>query len=178
MKPVICFICLFLLLLSPHIFSQVNNPDLPETPVINSDIDPEIFKFKARITIQGKAQLLEDIIVLNSDTLNSSDNKKIKIKDVFRINVLQWEKRTRVNAHIFYPSKYELLFHDYRKIVLNGNIELLNRVKISTKKSGYIFLYYHDYFKNGKWRNSGSSDFNEPVSKPAEGCVVSIELIQ
>jgi len=178
LKPVICLIFVFLLFQNPYIFSQVNNPDIPEVPVINSDIDTAISKFKARITIQGKAQLLESVIVLNSDTLTTSDNKKIKIKDIFRITVLQWEKRTRMNTHIFYPLKYELLFHDYRKIVLSGNIELINRVKINTIKSGYIYLYYHDYFKNGKWINSGSTGFNEPVSKPAEGCAVSIELIQ
>ena len=39
-------------------------------------------------------------------------------------------------------------------------------------------LYYLDYFKNGKWINSGVSDFDAFYSKPADGCAVSIELIQ
>ncbi len=151
---------------------------MPEIPVINSDIDTEIFKYKVRIALQGKSELLEEIIVLGSDTLISSDNKRIKIKDVFKISVISWEKRTRVNRHVFYPSRYELLLRDYKKLVLNGNIELINRIKINNKKSRYFYLFFHDYFKNGKWSNSGETDFNTPVSRPADGCAISIELIQ
>lgn len=176
MKQIICFV-LVLLLQHPDIFSQVNNPVIPEIPEINSDIDTAIYKFKTRITIQGKSGMLEDIIVLNSDTLTTSGNQKIKIKDVFRINILLWEKRTRVNKHIFYPAKYELLLHDYRKIILNGNIELLNRIKTGSKKAAYFYSYYHDYFQNGKWINSGSPDFNEAVSKPADGSIIAIEFL-
>jgi len=178
LKLFVCFIPLFFLFQNSYIFGQVINPDMPENPVINGDIDTEVFKFKVRIAVQGRGDLQEETVILSSDTLISSDNKRIKIKDVFKISVISWEKRTRLNKHVFYPLKYEILLRDYKKIIHNGNIELFNRLKTSNKKSGYIYLYYHDYFKNGKWINSGETDFNSPVSRPADGCCISIELIQ
>ncbi len=177
MKIIIPVIILFLLNLNLLLFSQVKEPGRPDIPEIDNSVISG-FKFKMRIILQGKTSPIEEGMVLDSDVLTTADNRVLKLNDISKINITLWEKRSKINRHIFYPSQYEIFFRDYRKVIINGNIELLNRVKRSNKKSGYIYLYYYDYFKNGKWINSGVSDFNAPVSKPAEGCAVSIELIQ
>ncbi len=177
MKKIIPFIIIFIFHQSLMLFSQVKEPDRPDIPELNNSIVSG-FKFKVKITVQGKVSSIEEEINLNSDVLITQDNRAIKIIDISRINITLWEKRSKLNRHTYYPSQYELFFRDYRKIVINGNIELLNRIKFSNNKSRYIYTYYYDYFKNGKWVNGGASDFNAFSSKPADGCAVSIELVQ
>ena len=174
----IIFIIIFILHWNMILFSQVKEPELPYIAGINSNIDFQDFSFKSRISIQGKTGFTEGNVVLNSDVLIYPDKRQIKVKDVSKITVLMWGKRSRLNKHTFYPSRYEIFYRDYRKEILNGNIESLNKIKISNKKTAYIYLYYYDYFKDGKWSNSGVTDFDATSIKPAEGCAVSIELIQ
>jgi len=150
---------------------------MPDIPEINNNIDVQIIKLKVRIIRQGNTVPIEGELLLSSDVLITPDNKKIQIKEINRINILMWEKRSKLNRHIFYPSRYELLFRDYRKIIINGNIESLNKLKVITGKSGFLYLYFYDYLKNGKWINNGASDFDSIISKPADGCVIFIELI-
>lgn len=178
MKRILFFITILVLCQYPTLFSQVKEPGLPSLPEIKTPDDLASRKFKARIAVQGRDELTEGEFVLNSDFLITRDNINISIKDISKINVLSWEKRNVVNRHSFYPSRYEILFNDNRKIIINGNIESLNRIKIGSRKSGYIYFYYYDYYKKGKWINSGVTDFNALISKPASGCAVSIELIQ
>lgn len=178
MKKITFCIIIFLLQCNLLLFSQVKEPEKPYIAKINDDIDFQSFNYRAKISIQGRASLTETNIVLNSDILIFADNRKVKVKDISKINVLLWEKRSKLNKHTFYPSRYEVFYRDYRKEILNGNVESLNKIRTGNKKSGYIYLYYYDYFKDGKWTNSGVSDFEGLVSKPAEGCAVSIELIQ
>lgn len=178
MKKFTILIIIFFLHLNIFLFSQVKEPEKPYIAKLNDNIDFQSFNYKARISIQGRTAPAETNIILNSDILIFADNKKVKVKDISRINVLLWEKRSRLNKHTFYPSRYEVFYRDYRKEILNGNSELLNKIRTEDKKSGYIYLYYYDYYRNGKWTNSGVSDFDGLVSKPAEGCAVSIELIQ
>jgi hypothetical protein len=176
-KFTIAIIILFLHL-DIFLFSQVKEPEKPYIAKVKDDIDFQSFNYRARILIQGRTAPAEMNIILNSDILIFADNKKVKVRDISRINVLLWEKRSRLNKHTFYPSRYEVFYSDYKKEILNGNVESLNKIRTADKKSGYIYLYYYDYYRNGKWTNSGVSDFDGLVSKPAEGCAVSIELIQ
>lgn len=165
-------------LLHQPLTGQVKNPEMPGIPVIDTDIDIQTFRFRVRITLQGEAAPVDGVMILNSEVLTSADNKSYKLKDISRINITLWEKRTRINKHIFYPVRYELLLRDYKKIVVNGNIEQLNRIRFNSRKQGYVYLYYYDYFKDGRWINSGAVEFNPAISKPSDGCAVSIELIQ
>lgn len=178
MKKFTLIIIIFFLQLNLFLFSQVKEPEKPYIAKINDDIDFQSFTYRSRISIHGRNPLSEINIILNSDTLIFPENKKVKIKDISKITVLLWEKRSKFNKHTFYPSKYEVFYRDYRKEILNGNIEQLNKIRTGNKKSGYIYLYYYDYFQNGKWVNSGISGFDGLISKPADGCAVSIELIQ
>jgi len=158
------------------IFSQVKEPERPNIPEINNMIESG-FIFKVKLSIQGKPSSIEGRIDLNTDEWITADKRAIKLNDISKITIIMWGKRSKLNRHTFYPSRYELFFRDYRKIIINENIELLNRIKLSNKKPGYYYSYYYDYFKKEKWINSGSTDFDAFVLKPAEGCIVSIELI-
>jgi hypothetical protein len=178
LKKIIFFIAIILLHANLILYSQVKEPELPFIEEINESIDLQSFNYKARISIQGKTGFTEGALVLNSDVLIYPDKRQIKVKDISRITVIMWEKRSRLNQHMFYPSRYEIFYRDYRKEVLNGNIESLNKIKISNKKRGIVYFYYYDYFKNGRWASSGVADFDAFSLEPAEGCGVSIELIQ
>ena len=128
--------------------------------------------------LNPRNDFIEGDLQLNSDVLITPDNQTIKMKDISRINIILWEKRRKSSKYIFYPSKYELFLRDYKKIIINGNINSLNKIKINSKKTGYLYLYYFDTYKNGKWLNSKVPDFDALVAKPSVGCTVSIELIQ
>ncbi len=140
--------------------------------------DLENYRYRARVTFQGRDEFTETWIVLNSDVLTTADNKSLHIRDISRINVLLWEKRDAFKGHTFYPSRYEIIFADYRKVTVNGNIDSLNRIKTGNRRPGYLYFYYYDYYKKGRWVNSGVPEYNALISKPAAGCAVSIELIQ
>lgn len=157
---------------------QVKAPGLPDIPEINSDIDFQTFKYKVRISVQGRAGFIEDVITIKSDIISTNDNRKIKIDDLGRIDIIKWEKRRKGSRDIFYPSHYEFFYNDNRKFIVNGNLELLNRLKTGGKKPVYLYLYYYDYIKNGKWINSGAPGSDVVVKRPAAGCVLSIELIR
>jgi hypothetical protein len=158
------------------LLSQVKEPERPDIPEINNTIESG-FIFKVKLTIHGKPSSMEGEMHLNTDVLITADKRIIRLKDISKINIIMWEKRSKINRHIFYPAQYEFFFRDYRKIIINGNIELLNRIKLSNKNTVYIYSYYYDYFKKEKWINSGSTGFDASVSRPAEGCIVTIELI-
>jgi len=178
LKRVTTLITVFLLCHYPLVFSQVKEPVQPYIPEINSQNNFEGYKFKVRIAVQGRDDLIEGEMLSDSGVLTTQDNRSIKIKDISKIIILLWERRDIINRHSFYPSRYEIFFNDNRKVIVNGNIESLNRIKTGTKKSGYVYFYYYDYYKKGKWINSGIPVYNALISKPAEGCAVSIELIQ
>ena len=170
------FILILLLCSNTLLLSQVKDPGLPFTPEINSDIDMQNFRYKVRITVQGSDNPVNDEIILDTDSLTTADNRIFKIKDISRLSVLLWEKRNTLNRYSFYPSRYEFTFRDYKKLVVDGNIVLLNKIKISKNKN--IYFYFYDSYKNGRWIISGVPDFDAAVTKPASGCVLSIELIQ
>lgn len=178
LKKIILFLTVFFVHQYLLLFGQLKEPGRPYIPEINNINDFSAYPFRARITVQGRDGLIEGEMVLNSDVLNTPDNKNIKIKDLSRINILLWEKRRNVNKYLFYPARYELIYYDNRKVTVNGNIDLLNKIKIGSKKSYYLYSYYYDYLKNGRWINSGVSDYDSSVLKPAAGCIVVIELIQ
>jgi hypothetical protein len=158
------------------LLSQVKEPEQPVIPEISNKIESG-FTFKVKLTIHGDSSSIEGEIGLNTDELTTADKRIIKLNDISKINIILWDKRSKMNRHTFYPSRYEVFFRDYRKTIINGNIELLNRIRLNRKKPGFIYSYYYDYFEKGKWINSGSTSFDASASKPAEGCVVSIELI-
>lgn len=161
------------------LFSQVKIPDLPVVPEIITDTNRPIYKYTGRVAVQGKG-IIDGEIILDTDTLTTHNNAtQIKIKDLNKINILLWEKRKRNKSYIFYPAKYELIFRDSRKIIINGNIKSINRLRMRINdKFKYFYLFYYDYFKKSRWVNSGLTDFNSSCSIPAKGCVTSIEVIQ
>jgi len=172
----VTIICLIIFLIPyASLLSQIKEPGQPYIPEINSQNSFQNFSYKVSIDLQGKTGIVDYVIVLNSNELVMNDGTVIKINDISKITVLRWEKRRKLSKYLFIPSRYEINFRDGRKIIFNGNIDSLNRIKISNRKA-YIYLYYYDYFKKGKWVNSGVSDFNGFSDKPAEGCALSIEL--
>ncbi len=157
------------------LFSQVKEPLTPIIPSINDQINLQISKFRVRVTIQGRSDTIECDVELNSVALKTRDNRSLMVKDISKINILTWERSGKLKKSIFYPSRYEILFRDYRKEIINGNIESINRIKAGNKK--FIYFYYYDYFKKGKWIHSESADIKVSAIKPADGCAVAIEFL-
>jgi hypothetical protein len=162
------------------LFSQVKIPDQPFVPEIKTDTNRPINKFTVKVVIHGMGNVDGDM-VLDTDVLITHDSNvpQIKIIDLSKINILLWEKRSRKKVHIFYPVKYELTFRDSSKITVTKNIVSINRIKVRiNNRFKYFYLFYYDYFKKGKWINSGFTEFKSQFSKPVNGCVTSIEVIQ
>jgi len=159
---------------NPYVYSQIKEPESPYSPVVDKDN----FNVKAEVTIQGRDKPIIGFIALSSDVLTVGDNR-FKISDLARINILMWKRSERkFNSHIFYPDRYELLFRNNKSQIINGNIESLNKIRVVGKKGYCIYLYYYDYFKNGKWINSGIANFDATFTTPVNGSVISIELIE
>ncbi len=157
---------------------EVKLPELPDTPRTDENIDFSKYIFRAKIYQSGREGAVEGNLLFGADSIMTPDKKNIKLRDIYKISVLQWERRNSSGRNRFYPSRYELLFHDYRKINITGNIETLNRISFSGRKPAALYLYYYDYFREGKWVNSGINGYDALFVKPAHGCVVSIEFPQ
>lgn len=170
------FICV-ILSVSPAA-AQVKNPTLPDSPLIVDNIDFSQFSFRARVSVSGKGGFTEGSILLTADSIVTADRRAFRIKDISRVTVIEWKRRADEKKNIFYPSRYELLFNDFRKINIDGNIESLNRFKLSARKPVSLFMFYYDSFKDGKWINSGTEGYDAQILKPAAGAVVSIEFLQ
>ena len=178
MKNIILCSILICICFNLFIYSQIKEPESPYSPDIDSNIDKDNFIVKARVALQGNDKPFISLIALSSDVLIVGDNR-FKVSDLTKINILMWKRAERkLNSYIFYPDRYELYFRDYRSQIINGNIESLNKIRVVGKKNNYIYLYYFDYFKDGKWINSGGKDFDAAITTPIDGGVISIELIE
>lgn len=174
----VIFVFIYIFLFQPLHAGEIKIPDPPNIPEINADMDHQVFKYKVKIFLQGIPDPYEGEIVLNSDVLIINNFKSIKVEDVRKIIVKSWGKSKNLNKYIFYPQEYEIILRDYTKVNFNGNFDTLNKIRILNKKNTYIYLYYYDYYKDGKWINSGLTGFQIKFSKPADGCAISIEVNQ
>ena len=159
---------------------QVKNPDIPFIPDVVSETENSGYKKNANITIQGKGVIGGEIF-FGSDTLTTGDSlvPAIRISQINRITAVSWQKYKRNRSYVFYPSRYEVVYRDSRKIMIDGNIRSLNLLKVKiNNRIRKFYMFYYDSYKKNKWVNSGLADFNIFFTKPVDGCVTSIEVIQ
>ncbi len=159
---------------------QAKNPEQPFTPEIVNEADNPAYKKNANVTIQGKGVIGVEIF-FSSDTLATGDSlvPAIQISQVNRITAVSWQKYKRNRSYVFYPSRYEVVYRDSRKVMIDGNIRSLNLLKVKVNnRFRNFFMFYYDSYKKNKWENSGLADFNIFFTKPADGCVTSIEVMR
>lgn len=180
MKPGLLIVFILFLVPEISVSGQVKNPEMPPIPGIVNDTDGSAFKKNANVTIQGKGVIGAEIF-FSSDTLTTGDNlvPAIQISQVTRITAVSWQKYKRNRSYVFYPSRYEVVYRDSHKIMIDGNIRSLNLLKLKiSNRTAKFYMFYYDYYKKNKWVNTGLSDFNIFFTKPADGCITSIEVIQ
>lgn len=180
MKRLLVFTLIILLCRVRPLDAQAKDPEMPLIPGVVDETDSSFYKKAVKVTIDGKGALDADLY-FNSDTLATGDSlvPSIKMNELRRITVLLWVKYKRGGSYVFYPSKYEVTFSDSHKVVIDGNIKALNRLRLKiNSKTGYFYMFYYDYYKKNRWQNSGLADFNTSYTRPADGCITSIEVIR
>jgi len=174
--PVIVFM-LFL----PHcLTAQIKSPVVEDVPDVKFNASETSEKFKAAVTIYGKGIANGEIILTAGVSVNaSSDTGRIyPLRDINRITITKWLKRRKGTGWFFYPDSYEIILKDRSRILHDGNLEFLNRLRFVRTEGGEIslFTYFYDYFRNGKWVNTGTPGEKNIPSVPAAGTVYIIEL--
>jgi len=160
--------------------SQIKSPvvdDVPEV-VFNSAETSE--KFKVSATLYGKRVVTGEVVLNAGASINpSADSGRIyPFRDISRITVMKWSKERKGSGWIFYPGRYEIILRDKTRIMHDGNLGFLNRIRFIKSGGGesFLFTYFYDYFRNGKWANSGVSAESSLHSTPAAGTLYIIEL--
>jgi len=180
LKRKLLLACITLIIPYTLLPGQVKNPEQPSIPEIVNETDSSEYKKKANITIQGKGVIGGEIF-FGSDTLATGDSlvPNIQISQINRITAVSWQKYKRNRSYVFYPSRYEVVYRDSRKIIIDCNIRSLNLLKVKiNNRIRKFYMFYYDSYKKNKWVNSGLADFNIFFTKPVDGCVTSIEVIQ
>lgn len=172
---------IIVMIVSPAIlFSQINSPVVDDVPDVEFNKAETIEKFKASVTIYGKGAANGEIILNAGASINPScDSGRIyTFSDISRITVVKWSVQRKGSGWIFYPDRYEIVLKNKTVIQHDGNLGFLNRIRFarSEGRESTLFTYFYDYFRNGKWLNTGAAGEKTPPSKPAAGTLYIIEL--
>lgn len=162
------------------VLSQVKEPVVDDIPDVTLDMTESIERYRVRLTLYGKEPVTGEIILRGGSSINpSGDPQRIyRFTDISRITINSWSKNRKGDGWVFYPAGYEIILKDQTRVSHAGNIGFLNRISFASgqKKTVYVYTYFYDYFKKGKWINSGSSDFEGQISVPAPRTLYIIEL--
>ncbi|HPX91814.1 MAG: hypothetical protein BWY23_01656 [Spirochaetes bacterium ADurb.Bin218] len=171
------FVLLLALFWVAFAYSQPKEPQLPSV-----DFDPGYgVGFPVYIELFNKGRLSGYIIFESEPIITIKErNWQRSFGEIKVLKIIQWQRREAKRGYVFYPSKYEILFKDGSKFVLESNLSFFNKfqLKDSTGRQFVLYSFFYDYFKNGKWVNRGVSSFDENSDFPVTGCVVFLEVMQ
>ncbi len=176
----IIFACMFFFLLNAPLAPQLKEPSVDDVPDVEFNITENSELYKAKVTLYGREPFPCEISLSPGATINpSSDRTRLyPLSEISRITVTSWSKQRNRGGWVFYPENYDITLRNGTKIIHIGNIGFLNRMKVSygKKKGVYLYTYYYDYFRKGKWVNTGTEGEGTPPERPADGCLYIIEL--
>lgn len=171
----------FIMLTIPAmLFSQVKAPVVDDIPDVGFNAAETSEKYAAGVTLYGKEPLKGEIVLNIDASISTSDDsgKIYSLREISRITVTAWSGKRKGAGWIFYPESYGIILKDGTRLAHNGNLEFLNRIRFTQHggRSFYIYTCYYDYFRNGKWVNTGGTGEKSAPSRPADGCLYLIEL--
>ncbi len=172
-----------ILLIPSGLKPQIQGPVVKEVPEIEFNISESSERYKVKITMYGKEPVEGEIILGAGASIYPSGNSGIiyPFRNISRITVNMWNKSKKGSGcWIFYPEGYEIILKDNSRVSHRGNIAFLNRIRFveGKKKQSYIYTYFYDYYKNGKWVNTGIAGLEGRPSNPASGSVYIIEVMK
>lgn len=175
-----CIIAIIMLTAPGLLFPQIKTPVIDNIPDINFNAVETTEKYKVKVTLYGKEPLQGEIILNAGSSINplGGGGRIYPFSDIVRISVTMWSKQRRGSGWVFYPECYEIILRDNTRLVYKGNLEFLNRIRFTEeqKKTGFVYTYFYDYFKQGKWINTGTPGEQTLPSRPASGTLYIIEL--
>lgn len=162
------------------LFSQIKFPVVEDVPDVEFNKTETVEKFKASVTVYGKGAVDGEIILNAGASINpSSDSGRIyTFRDISRITVMKWSVQRKGSNWIFYPDRYEIILKNKTVLMHEGNLGFFNRIRFvrSEGRENTLYTYFYDYFRNGKWINTGAAGEKTPPLKPAAGTAYIIEL--
>ncbi len=175
-RALLVFSASMLLFMSGSV-AQVKDPELPVVGDVEDRALDNRTAYQAEVIFIGGSYAGD--VSFNSDYIQSG----VKKGEVYywsaisSIKILTWVRYVKGKDYIFYPESYEVILKKGERIIIEGNISQLNKFVISrNKKRRTMYSFYYDEYADGKWTNSGQTDFYEPSTKPAKGCVTAINF--
>lgn len=161
-----------LLVVSENAGSQIKEPGDPVVPYVEDRTAENTKKYNAEVEYNGGS--ISGEIIFDSDYFKIVTSKEqiFYWEDISSIRILRWVRYVKSNSYVFYPETYKLTLKSGSVVEVEGNIHQLNRFSLVwNKHKQTMFSYYYDEYIDGKWINSGQSDYYEPSTRPAPGCV-------
>ncbi|HOP28135.1 MAG TPA: hypothetical protein P5120_12540 [Spirochaetota bacterium] len=173
-------ILLVIIIFPAMLFPQIKTPVIEDVPDVEFNAAETTEKFKASVTLYGKG-VVNGELVLNSGAsiIPAGDSGRIYLlREINRITVIKWSGQRKGSGWVFYPDRYEIILKDKSRILYEGNLGFLNRLRFIGSEGGEraLFMYFYDYYINGKWVNTGVSGEKTPPLNPAAGTSYIIEL--
>jgi hypothetical protein len=174
-------ILILLLITSGNSFA-LDGPSGPKDPSVEFNFNGSNEKtFPVEIDCAGIQKINGKIYLktANISFVNNGEKLQIKIEDLKSIEFLEWrEKADENNSFIFIPSKVFLEDKKGHQYDLNELPEF-NMIEYSeNSKRKKMYAYFYDYWKNGKWQNSGTEDRSYPLKNPLQGTMLKIIFIE
>ena len=104
------------------------------------------------------------------------------LNEIDSIEILNWNStigRKKIKEYKFVPSDVRLKSKKGDEINLIDKRNILTSVRLTiSKKRVRFYGIFYDYYKNGKWKNSKSGDFEFPKTNPINGVIKKIVFVK
>lgn len=174
------YIIILLFTFPSALFTQIKAPVVQDIPDVEFNAAETSERYKAAVTLYGKGIVNGEILINTGASINPSGDKGriYPLRDVSRITIIKWSGQRKGTGSVFYPGSYEIILKDRTRIIHDGNIGFLNKIRFVRGEGGELSLYtyFYDYFRKGKWVNTGTAGEKTLPSNPAAGTTYIIEL--
>ena len=143
-------ILLVIIIFPAMLFPQIKTPVIEDVPDVEFNAAETTEKFKASVTLYGKGVVNGELILNSGASITpSGDSGRIYLlREINRITVIKWSGKRKGSGWIFYPDRYEIILKNKSRILHEGNLGFLNRIRFirseGVEKS--LFMYFYDYF--------------------------------
>jgi hypothetical protein len=151
-------------------------------------VDKRANRYDLRVET-GNAEMLSGTATFASESFSFKEEyknatQKVLLSDVRTLTFKRWSGKNEGQKGVsFYPVRYDLELKNGKQIHIYENLVLFNTFRFdpdkkSGKKSFAFFSYYVDYYRDGKWVNSGEKGKSYAEEHPHPAVVRRIVFVE
>lgn len=175
------FMAVFVIFWLHRALYSIEGPASPSVPFVK---EPAHQMHTYRVTVvfahggqlDGRIHLPSDTVHINVEREGKIVTINEKVMAINEISFNRWKGTDKGSGgYIFNTVLVEVILNRDNARIIAVRIPAFNRFILETSKGKQIcFNYYYDYYINGVWKNSGSTEKAYPDTKPHPDTVIKI----